>query len=40
MIKIADDHTEEHLEDTQNDGQFHLERVEEENLILGQLPDL
>lgn len=38
MVKAAKDDTEHHLHDTKDDGHFHLERVDEGNLVIRQHP--
>jgi len=40
MIDETEHDAEHHLTNAQDDGHLHLERVDEEQLVLGQAPDL
>ena len=40
MIEKTEVNSKHHVDDTKDDGQSHLERVEEVQLVLGELPHL
>lgn len=40
MIKKTQDNTKDHVSDTKDDGDFHLQRIGECQLVARQLPNL
>ena len=40
MVVDAEDHSEAHMDDSQNHGHLHLVGVQERQPVVGQVPDL